>query len=709
MSSFELLSQSMQKKIWEMQWDRFNEIQDRTIPLVVETTQDLVIFSGTASGKTEAVFLPLISLIEGNAEEALKVLYISPLKALINDQFERIGKLCNKTNVPICRWHGDVGQGRKKSFIRKPAGILQITPESIESLFINYTQYIDEIFRGLKFIVIDEIHSFIGNERGVQLRSLLSRIRYYCAEKPRIFALSATIGNVEMVREWVNRESPDNVKVIEVWADKDILYNIMHFGQSEDGQLPRPLLEDIRELTRENKALIFCNSRSVVEESTYVLNGLAQRDEAGQTYYAHHSSIDKKEREYIEQTIAASPRPKSIVATSTLELGIDIGEVDLVIQVDSTFTVSSLKQRLGRSGRRRDTSHVLQLYSTGEDSLLRSLAVMELVLAKWVEPASPYALPYDILFHQILSLCAENNGLTPEGLLTRIEKNESFSSLARNDVLALVYHMLENGYLQKLSGLNQYIVGLQGETILRDRDFYGVFMSQKEYDVIDGVHKIGQLDKNAGVNEGDNLILSGRLWTVTNIDDKKSKMYVVKAVNGNPPRFSGYGLHIHKRIGEKVMEILTSDAEFDYLNDDGLFVLGAARERYRQNDVSCDQRVIWPTGDEAIFECYTGTQIARTLVWMLRAMGINAVLGSDIGRIRVAHPEMLLDILQTIADREWSGKELLLYTKERELFVSKFSRYLPDKLQRDMHVANEVDIPGVKQYLKRFHFRLIYG
>ena len=205
----------MQKKIWDMKWDKFTSIQDKSIPIILETTKDVILLSGTASGKTEAALLPIISYIENNAEDQLKVLYISPLKALINNQFERIEQLCEHSYIPVHKWHGDVGQSNKNKFVKKPSGILQITPESVESLFINRTEHISHLFKGLEFIVIDEIHSFINTARGVQLRSLLSRIEDYTNERARIVGLSATIDNFKLVKEWVNYKDKKNVEIIE--------------------------------------------------------------------------------------------------------------------------------------------------------------------------------------------------------------------------------------------------------------------------------------------------------------------------------------------------------------------------------------------------------------------------------------------------------------------------------------------------------------
>ncbi len=671
MTSFQLLSKTMQKKIWDMNWDKLTSIQNKTIPVIIETTKDVIVSSGTASGKTEAAFLPIISCIEENAEEQLKVLYISPLKALINNQFERIERLCENSGISIHKWHGDVSQSQKNKFVKKPSGILQITPESVESLFINRTEHIKHLFKGVEFVVIDEIHSFINTERGVQLRSLLSRIEHYTDERARIVGLSATIDNFELVKKWVNYRDTENVEIIEAkGSDKDLLYYLMHFQTGDDRKKPVELYEDIRELTRNQKAIIFCNSRGEVEEVTVFLNRLAESDNIGETYYAHHSSIDKKEREYVEKTMMESKMSKSVVATSSLELGIDIGDVDIVVQVDNTFTVSSLKQRLGRSGRKRNANQMLQLYSTDEDSLVQSIAVMELILEKWIEPAEGYPIPYDILFHQIISICQETNGITKEQLVKKIKVNHIFFSLENERVLELIEHMIELDHLEKIKGKNELIVGIEGERILRSRDFYAVFTIPEEFTVLEGVRKIGTLDKTSMLNVGDNIILAGKLWTVRDIDFHKNKVYVQKTVNGKPPRYAGGGIKIHKRIVEKMMELLCSDQAISYIDEKATQTLNDERKPYQHYEVKPNERVFWVKEGEIIFETYTSTIVARNLVWAFRALGLPIKSVDGVGRITIeGYFGDIENVIEEMKNREWTSKVLLENTKDARIFL----------------------------------------
>lgn len=707
MNSFNLLSKKMQKKVWDMKWDSFTPIQDKAIPIIINTTNDIVLCSGTASGKTEAVFLPILSLIEESAKTSLKVVYISPLKALINNQFERIDELCDNLEVSIHKWHGDVDQNKKKKLLKNPSGILQITPESIESILINRNESASILFKDLEFIIIDEIHSFLNSERGVQLRSLLYRLNYYVKNTPRIIGLSATIDNFNFVKWWVNLNNRDNVEIVEEKdSDKELYYSLMHFNCNKDGKIPIELYEDIRELTKDSKSIIFCNSRGTVEETTVLLNRLSEKEGSGENYYAHHSSIDKKEREYVERTMAKSKLPKSIVATSSLELGIDIGDVEFVIQIDSTFTVSSLKQRLGRSGRKEGSSQMLQLYTTDNDSLLQSIAVMELLLEKWIEPSEGYLIPYDILFHQIISICNETNGVVYENLIARIDSISIFSTLNKDKIKLLIEHMVEKDYLEIISGRNEYIVGIEGERLLRNKEFYSVFMTSEEYTVKHGNKNIGKLDKSKFISEGSNIILAGKLWTIIHIDIKTNKVYVEKASNAKPPLYSSGESKLHYKILKKIWEVLCTNKKFKYINDTASDLLDDLRRPYKIFKATCDERIIWKNKDEMIFETYTGTKIFRTLVWMFEAMGIRVEYDS-FGRIKIKGEYNLEKIINAIKNKKWSEEELLEVTKYNEWFKSKYIEYIPEQLQLDMHIAHEVDIEGALEFLKKYKIRIV--
>lgn len=707
MDTFHLLSTKMQRLVWELRWKKFSRIQDQAIPLIIQTQDDVILSSGTASGKTEAAFLPILSLVEDTAPSELNVLYVSPLKALINNQFERIEKLCSLSNIAVHRWHGDVNQSAKRAFVKNPTGVLQITPESIESLFLNRTSYLPTLFTHLRFIVIDEVHAFLDTERGVHLQSLISRILPFCNDHVRVIGLSATIGNPEGAKRWLCPTSPEHVQVVTADSGRrELLGYLMHFS-GEGALLPVELYEDLRQVTRDQKALIFCNSRSRVEECTVFLNRLAEREGVGETYYAHHSSIDKKERERVEDILATTPYPKSVISTSTLELGIDIGNIDIAVQVDGTFTVSSLKQRLGRTGRRDNDPQVLQLYTTQVDSLVQSIAVMELLLEGWVEPNTGYSLPYDILVHQLISLCHQFNGLSYASLVDMVRLNRAFHELPTTAVEQLIQYLIKQDTLEQVRGSGEIIVGLEGEKILRRKDFYAVFMTPEEYHVVHGNREIGRLDKGVVLAEGNNIILAGRLWTITLIDEHHSKIHVSPAVDAKPPQYLGGGAHLHPRIPEMMWNILYSNKEFSYIDDEARDLLWATRQTYHLHQLTQAERVCWLIDGVPTLEAYTGSVIGRTLMWMLRFVGAPAATADPFGRIKFTKSCDVPGMIEDICTREWTQEDIVTVVRDQELFRSKFTPLMPLELVNSMHASHEFDILGTLDFLKSIRLRAL--
>lgn len=708
LSAFSFLSKEMQRKIWDMKWEYFTPVQEQAIPKIINENKHIVISSGTASGKTEAAFLPILSLVSNSAKEKLKVIYVSPLKALINNQFERVEELCRDIDINIHRWHGDIDQGKKKKLVKNPNGILQITPESIESLFINRTEKLKQLFSEVEFIIIDEIHAFLDNERGVQLRSLISRMEDYAEKKPRIIGLSATVENFNFVKSWVDNVNPDNVEIIKSNnSDKELLYNLMHFQKTKDGKIPIELYEDLRDLTRESRSIIFCNSRGFVEETTVFLNRLANKEGIIEPYYAHHSSIDKKEREFVEKTLSSTNEPKSVVSTSSLELGIDIGTIEIVIQMDSTYTVSSLKQRLGRSGRSQDSKQYLQLYSTEKDGLIQSISVMELNLEKWIEPAEGYKIPYDVLFHQIISICQETNGSLKEELIKKISKNNAFYFLKTDEILKLINHMLEKDYLEKIDGSNEIIVGIEGERILRSKEFYAVFTTEEVFEVFEGTRKLGELDKQHKLDIGDNVILTGKLWKIVDVDYEKNKIYVKKAMDAKPPKYFGGPINLHPKIVEKMFEILTCNEQYDYINEEAIEVLKDMRKNYQYFGVNKNDRVIWAEKDEYLFEIFSGSKIINTLILMLRSLGISVKNPDNVGRIYLPKTVKIMNMIKQMKQKDWKEEDLIPFIQEHEMFLTKFNEFIPSDMRVKMHMEHRVDLKETMNYLNKYHFKLI--
>ena len=361
--SFDRLHVKVQEWIWQRRWTELRDAQELAIPLVLEGRRDVIISAATASGKTEAAFLPIASqLLEMNGEGL--AVYISPLKALINDQFLRMEGLFGACDLPVHPWHGDIGASKKSSFEKNPRGALLITPESLESIFVRRGFYVGSTFRLLKVVVVDELHSFINTQRGLQLGSLLTRLEAVLGRRVPRIGLSATLGDMRLAAEFLRPGEAANTDLVESRAPgQEVRLLIKGYEEplfcpeegsgsrsnSDEGIAAVASARDLFKAFRGSKNLAFANSRRRVEEFTDHLVRLCESESLPIEFYAHHGSLSKEMREDVESILKEPDRSATAVCTSTLEMGIDIGQVKSVAQLDPPFAVASLLHRIRNS------------------------------------------------------------------------------------------------------------------------------------------------------------------------------------------------------------------------------------------------------------------------------------------------------------------------------------------------------------------------
>lgn len=699
---FNLLSEPIRKYIRDKRWEELRPIQVAAIERISSSDDNFILVSRTASGKTEAAFLPILSKVDFN-EKGVQVVYISPLIALINDQFQRIEELCKYLDVTITKWHGEANKTLKEKIVTDPQGIVLITPESIEAMFIHKPYNVKRLFSNIKYVVIDEIHSFIGTDRGVQLKSILSRLQTLNEVPYRIVGLSATIGDYDEAKRFTGNES--HTKVLLDRTAKEIEVDFRYF-QSETEQLPLDLLKDLYLETKDNKVLVFPNSRGRAEEIAVSLKKIAERVKGHQNYFSHHSSVNKEVREYVEYFAKHNVRQNfTIACTSTLELGIDIGSVDEVVQVDATHSIASLIQRVGRSGRREGAKSNLFIYCTGQWSLLQSLACWLLYKEGFIEPPPLTDKPYDILLHQALSIVKGTNGIAVSELERQLKTNFAFRQIDQDDISEIIEHLQTLGLLEKIQ--DELIIGVDGEHVVNSREFYSVFISEENFKVVSAGNAIGEIPFSPLIIEGENILLSARIWKIKYVDDKAKKIEVVPAKDGKKPLFYGGSASIHPRIREKMAEIVFSSTNYEVLNENCSFVLSDLRSDFLSFKTSADSLdrplVIHEMGLELF--SFTGTRINNTLSLLLTMAGIkNSVNEKDCAC--VIHIEttkenfmeswgLLLNQLPEV-DKHIAT---LLETNPAILGFSKWGQYLPIEFQIDLLKQKYFDFSNTENYI----------
>ena len=331
--AFALLHPKVKEVIWKMGWTSLRPIQVEAIHQVLEGNGDIIISARTASGKTEAAFLPIISQIVERPSPGIRAIYAGPLKALINDQFLRLERICEKSEIPVHKWHGDVPQAAKKKLLEKPAGILLITPESLESVFVNHSQRLSSVFGNLSYFVIDELHSFLESERGAHLKSLMSRLEMKTTNRVRRFGLSATIGELDLARQWLRPLAPEQVSLITSDEKKTVKLRVLGYqtlappkgvnaqsGDDEDEEEPNSsMLDDISTMYRGKSALIFANRKREIEKAADYARREAERQKIPNTFRVHHGSLSKGEREETEDALRSTSKIATF-CSSTLEM-----------------------------------------------------------------------------------------------------------------------------------------------------------------------------------------------------------------------------------------------------------------------------------------------------------------------------------------------------------------------------------------------------
>ncbi len=594
--TFSRLAPFIQEYIYTHGWTELRPVQIEACKVIFDTDAHLLLAAGTASGKTEAAFLPILTLLHKKPSNTIGVLYIGPIKALINDQFERLNNLLKEADISVSHWHGDVSQSRKQILLKDPQGVLQITPESLESLLLNKYQELPRLFGDLRFVVIDEIHAFMESERGSQILCQLARLSKFVNKPPRRIGLSATLGDYSSAAQWLQAGTERQVIVSDVQAGgRKLNLAVEHFyvpnqpATAIQDNVSSPYYKYIFNSTKSRNCLIFANNRAETESVIANLRQIALSEGLPDIYHVHHGSISAKLREAAEAAMRDPMAAAVTAATVTLELGIDIGQLERVIQLEAPISVASFLQRLGRSGRRGEPAEMRFVCAepelTGEEALpaqipwqlLQAIAIIQLYLEeRWIEPIRPGKYPFSLLYHQTMSILAAMGELSPAALAKQVLTLRSFSAVSQDDFRQLLRHLIAIDHIQQTQqgGL---IIGLTGEKIVYSFQFYAVFADNQEYKVRDDSMEIGSIIMPPPI--GNQFTLAGRTWEVLDIEAKANTIWVkqVEGIASISWRSSSSG-DIHTKVLKRMRAVLFEDITYSYLQNGAKERLKTARQ-----------------------------------------------------------------------------------------------------------------------------------
>lgn len=721
---FSQLAPFIQNYIYTNRWTELRQVQVEACRVIFDTNAHLLIAAGTASGKTEAAFLPVLTLLYQNPSATIGVLYIGPIKALINDQFERLNNLLKEADIPVWAWHGDISQSRKQKLLKNPQGVLQITPESLESLLLNKTSELRRLFGDLRFVIIDEIHAFMGSERGGQILCQLARLSRFMEKPPRRIGLSATLGDYSLAEDWLRSGTQTPVITPQIQGgQRQVRLSVEHFyhleetpphlfqgGRGGKRQTSRreysPYYHYIFNCSKSCKCLIFANNRTQSEAVIVNLRQIAQAEGFPDIYHVHHGSISAPLREAAEEAMRGTT-PAVTAATVTLELGIDIGQLERVIQLNAPFSVASFLQRLGRTGRRGSPADMRFVCTedepSGEESLpeqipwqlLQCIAIIQLYLEeRWIEPIKPMQYPFSLLYHQTMSILTAMGELSPAALAQQVLTLPPFAEISPEDFRQLLHYFIDIDHIQ-LTEKGGLIVGLTGEKITRNFQFYAVFPDSVDYTVRDEFQEIGSMV--IPPKPGNRLALAGRTWEVLEVDLKRKIIWVKQVEGLGSSSWRGGSISIHSKILERMKRVLLESTQYPYLQPQAQERLKTVRQLAkihrldRDNIISLDENTCY------VFP-WMGTVAYRTLERFLNffvrySLDIRSLSGGSPYFLTVklgkTNPQELRQEIVSFCEKELTEYDLV--GSEEAPKLQKYDEFIPNNLLRKAFAFEYLD------------------
>ncbi len=510
-------------------WSSLRPLQEQAVGPVL-SGHDALLLAPTAGGKTEAALFPLLTRMRAESWQGLSVLYVCPLKALLNNLEPRVGSYAGWLGRTAQVRHGDTGQGARRRQVLERPDVLLTTPESLESMLVSRLIDPPQVFADVRAVVVDEVHAFAGDDRGWHLLAVLERLTALTERPLQRIGLSATVGNAPELLTWLqgsNHRAGIAAHVVAPQSETPVVPELqLDFVGSLDNAATV-----VDALHRGQKRLVFADSRRDVET---LAEGLRERHTET---FVSHSSLSVDERRRAEQAFAEA-RDCVIVSTSTLELGIDVGDLDRVLQVGAPMSVASLLQRLGRTGRRQGTSRNMLFLETDDASFLRAAGLLLLWSEGYVEPVVPPPAPRHILAQQLLGITLQHRQV---GSRTWAEQLGGLALGSPGDAEVIEDWLLETGHLDRDGDM--LFIGPETERrygAVHFRDLMAVFTADPEVQVFFGREHVGSVDPMLLMRKvtGPRLLtLAGRPWEVTYIDWKRRKAYVEPAKKGEAPRW----------------------------------------------------------------------------------------------------------------------------------------------------------------------------
>jgi len=699
--TFSLLHPALQNHIVNsLGWRELRPFQEAVIPSILDG-QHHIILAPTAGGKTEAAFLPLLSRMLTEGWPALSVLYICPIKALLNNLDIRLQRYCTLVGRRSALWHGDVKTTERKHILHEPPDCLLTTPESLEVMLISPNVDSARLFANLQAVIVDEIHAFAGDDRGWHLLSVLERVQRVAGRELQRLGLSATVGNPNDLGRWLAGSCRRPCRILlppEAASGPQADVKLDFVGSLQNAAVV------ISRLHRGEKRLVFIDSRARAEELGAELRQL------NVTNFVTHSSLGQDQRRQAEAAFA-SRSDCVIVATSVLELGVDVGDLDRVIQIDSPPTVSSFLQRMGRTGRRAAAQRNCLFLATRDEALLQAAAMVDLWAAGYVEPVVPPPEPFHILAQQLMALCLQERGIGRRDWLRWVARVPGFAAMSAGEVEQIVAWMLKHEILWEEAGI--LWLGREGESTYGRRNFLellSVFTSPPLFSVLHGRQELGYVDELTFLQKQEGpqvLLLGGRPWQVNHVDWQRRVAFVEATEAPGRSRWKGAGRGLSYRVCQAIKQFLAGSHGRDWWSQ---------RTQSRITEIRAD--FAWLDADTTFVLAVPDGEIQW---WTFGGVGANASLSQALSEItldRVTSDSLAITFGSSTT---WNAVEGALQHLRRRVPEEmrpavadeavdglKFSESVPRELALNMLQNRLLDVAAVRHVLAQ-SVRVVHG
>jgi ATP-dependent Lhr-like helicase len=655
-------------------------VQEQAIAPVLDG-RDCVILAPTAGGKTEAAVLPAWSRVLAEGWPRTSILYICPLRALLNNQDGRLTRMAESVGLKVGKWHGDVAAGERKRLLAEPPDLLLITPESIEVLLIRPSGGAAQLLDQVRLAIVDEVHAFANDARGAHLVSLLERLQHRTGRHIQRVGLSATVGNPQALAHWLQGSGAAlPPQVVDPGGHRKVPQ--LTFDIGPDVAWAAAV---IRNKGMAQKQLAFVQSRTQAERLSAALGPKARA-------WIHHSAVGRSRRTEAELAFESEPSG-TLVATSSMELGIDVGDLDEVIQLDAPGTVASLAQRLGRTGRRASTLPRMTFLAESPEDLIVSLALAELFLTGWVEDVVPSTRNWPVLVHQIFANLLESSGLSRGQLLDRLRLVPAFAGFDDRDLARLIDHLLSQGWLDADGGL--LLLGRRAEKVFGAKNFfrlYAVFESPDALSVRWGQDEIGTIQAWFALQlrgARPTIRLAGRAWRITHLDSQRGVVQVEPGEHGDAPSWTGRPVSYSRKVCEQILDLIVSGRTPDGCTPAARAALESVRRELEPAGLGEKVRPLQEVKDRTVWHTFAGGRINAVLARLLELelgaqvsfSNLSVKIQARGARVREA-VEVVINQLgsgQLPPDELWAAFD----TERKAAVLSAFQECLPGEIEQE--------------------------